>query len=168
MNMSQPEHKEFSHNGGDQIYHQKTPNSFKFSLLVVTEHFDTPDPEITRLLGVVCDRLNEPDLPDPDAERVAVLVSDIREIPLTSKAGDYRTCGLPVPDNMLLTMADCTDIATKLLRYDHIAQGIHSLSWYESQRMVVRYWVSLTLRDKSRNPLGRELHTFVWKAGDTL
>lgn len=53
------EHVQFTHNGEDTIYHQKTPNSFRFAFLVVSEYFDTPDAEITRCLQYLCDKLNE-------------------------------------------------------------------------------------------------------------
>lgn len=52
-------HVQFSHNGEDTIYHQKTPNSLRFAFLVVSEYFDTPDAEITRCLQYLTDKLNE-------------------------------------------------------------------------------------------------------------
>lgn len=54
-----PEHEQFTHNYVDTIYHQRTPNGMRFAFLVVSEYFDTPDEEITRLLQFVCDKLNE-------------------------------------------------------------------------------------------------------------
>lgn len=52
-------HVQFSHNGEDTIYHQKTPNSLRFAFLVVSEYFDTPNDEVTKVLGYICDKLNE-------------------------------------------------------------------------------------------------------------
>lgn len=163
--MSGADHKEFSHNGTDQIYHQKTPNSMKFAMLVVSEFFDTPDPEVTRLLQHVVDSLNEPDLPDLDAERMAAIVSDLRAMPLTSAATDYVRQGQPIPEHMLLDMDKCEDITTKLLRYDHRAIGVYGITWSGGNRAVVSYWEGQQGRKK---PLMRDLLTFVWRAGEAL
>lgn len=53
------DHKRFTHNSDDTIYHQQSPNSMRFAFLVVSEFFDTPAKGVTTTLQFICDKLNE-------------------------------------------------------------------------------------------------------------